>query len=91
MIIKNKDGQVVHRKYYAMSYGLYPTSEWQKNEKVKINYWFLIPQEFNNVDYYLEAQIVYLEGFLMLDGLRTAVPNILKKTVLEPAIKLPNL
>jgi uncharacterized membrane protein len=91
LMIKNKNGRTIRQKYYPLAYGLYPTSEWRKNENVKINYWFLIPSEFAQTDYYLELQLVYLEGFLKLDGLRTAVPDILKESLLEPTIKFPEL
>lgn len=88
LIIKNKNGQVVQQKYYPLAYGLYPTSEWQVGEKIKMNYWFLIPQKIATTDYTIELQLVYLEGFLKLNGLRTAVPEITKITALEPTIEL---
>lgn len=88
LIIKNKNGQTVHQKYYALAYGLYPTTEWQIDKVVKINYWFLVPEKLSELDYEVELQIVYLEGFLRLNGLRSAIPEITNEEILEPNIKL---
>ncbi|MBU1130892.1 DUF2079 domain-containing protein [Patescibacteria group bacterium] len=88
LTLNNEEGQIVKQKYYPLAYGLYPTSEWQANEIVKINYWFLLPQKIADSNYQLELQLVYLEGFLKLNGLRSAVPQITQETILEPKITL---
>lgn len=41
-LILSKNG---YEKIYPLAYGLYPTSDWQQNKWVTINYWFLVPND----------------------------------------------
>lgn len=34
-----------YKKIFPLAYGLYPTSEWKRNEWVTSNYWLLFPEE----------------------------------------------
>ncbi len=88
LIVKNKNGQITRSKLYPLAYGLYPTSEWQPGEIVKINYWFLLPQDLPAGDYGTEIQLVNYSGFLTVDGLRSAMMNITQKNNLGPALPL---
>lgn len=64
-----------YKKIYPLAYGLYPTSEWQQNEWVTVNYWFLVP---NNIfsDNLLSLKLVLLSDqkkpYLGLDKIRSA-------------------
>lgn len=86
--VKNKNGRIVHQKMYPLAYGLYPTSEWQTDEVVKVNYWFLIPEEIKAGDYQIELELAKYKGYLTLDGYRSAVMKITDQESLKPAIEL---
>jgi len=70
---KNKSA---YQKYYPLAYGLYPTRRWNKNEIVKINYWFSIPEEFKLEDHQIKISLVHLNGFLELDKIGSAIITI---------------
>ncbi len=88
--VKNKNGQIVHSKLYPLAYGLYPTSDWQTNEVIKINYWFLMPEKLPKDDYIIELELLSYKGYLTLDGIRSTVIKITKEEVLKPSIQLTN-
>ena len=90
LTLKNKNGQIVHSKLYALCYGLYPTSDWQPNEIVKSNYWFLLPQEYNINDQQIELELLNFKGYLTLDRLRSIELKITKEDIIEPKIYLTN-
>jgi len=89
LLIKDKSGQIVRQKYYALAYGLYPTSEWPTKATIKVNYWFFIPQNIAGAATDLEIQLVAIKGFLELDGQRSAVPTITEEELIGPSITLP--
>ena len=88
LLLKNKNGQIVHEKLYPLAYGLYPTTEWQTNETVKINYWFLMPAGLPESDYQINLELLNYKGYLTLDGLRSAIMKITEETALKPEIIL---
>lgn len=55
-----------YHKLYPLTYGFHPTSKWVKGEIIKINYWFLVPPGFKNVNEYI-FNLVELKGNLTLD------------------------
>lgn len=85
---KNTAGEIIHQKYYPLAYGLYPTTEWLPEEIVKTNYYLLIPPEIWTDGFTIDLQPVYLNGFLILDGLRTAVPNVSEEDPLLPVVNV---
>ncbi|MFA6304633.1 MAG: DUF2079 domain-containing protein [Patescibacteria group bacterium] len=86
LIIKNHQGKIIHTKTYPLAYGLYPTSNWQKGEIIKNNYWFLLPQNININNNKVYLQLIKQRGFLTINGLRSAVPKILTE---EAALEFP--
>ena len=75
--IEDNKNNLIYEKYYALGYGIFPSSEWDKNSYVQTNYWFLIPKnllsrESNTILFDL---VKLKEGhtYLGLDGLLTAV------------------
>jgi len=43
LLLLDKDNKELYKKYYPLSYGLFPTILWPKNSTVKINYNFWLP------------------------------------------------
>src|SRR3989338_5699103 len=84
LLIKDKGGQTVHSKVYPLAYGLYPTSEWQADEMVKINYWFLIPDNLSENNYQIDFELLSYKGYLTLNNLRSAVMEITQEKILKP-------
>ncbi|MEA2064868.1 MAG: hypothetical protein U9O66_01045, partial [Patescibacteria group bacterium] len=75
-IIDNSD-EIVWQKIYPLAYGIYPTSEWKKNEIIQTNYWFLIPEKFLNNEYNLQISLIDIKkGYVELDRLKTVVDVI---------------
>lgn len=78
--ILDNNGEIVWEKIYPLVYGIYPTSEWKTDEAVRINYWFLFPDEFLNDKFILQAKLINIEkGHIGLDGIRSVVDVIEKK------------
>ena len=90
LLIKDKGGQTVHSKVYPLAYGLYPTSEWQADEMVKINYWFLIPDNLSENNYQIDFELLSYKGYLTLNHLRSAVMEITQEKILKPTVNLTN-
>lgn len=68
--IELSDGQNKYQKYLPLVYGLYPTSEWKKNELIKVNYWLSSPAIFNlNKIEKIKLSLVELNGSLAIDKL----------------------
>ncbi|MBI5733827.1 MAG: DUF2079 domain-containing protein, partial [Candidatus Kerfeldbacteria bacterium] len=85
---KDSEGKILGQKYYALAYGLYPTTEWPVGDIIKINDWFLIPKNLASTNYQIELQLVDLKGFITLNGLRSVVPQITEETPLGPIINI---
>jgi len=88
LIFKNENEETLYEKYYSLAYGLYPTTEWQTDEIVKINYWFLIPELIKDLNYTAEIELVDIKGFITLNSLRSVVPKITQENILGLPIKL---
>ena len=88
LILEADDG-ALYKKYYPLAYGIYPTSEWPAGVMIKINYRFLLPPEFRDKKFLTKIQLLELNGFITLDGLRSVVPQITKIKNLGPAITIP--
>ena len=88
LILEADDG-ALYKKYYPLAYGIYPTSEWPAGVMIKINYRFLLPPEFRDKKFLTKIQLLELDGFITLDGLRSVVPQITKIKNLGPAITIP--
>jgi len=88
LILKNKNGEVLHQKMYALAYGLYPATEWQPGQAIKINYNFLIPQNIANQEYQPFIELGSIKGFLTLDGWGSAIIEKTEENKLSPQIPL---
>jgi len=78
LIIKDGQKKIIHQKFYPLAYGLYPGHEWQAGEKIKINYWFLMPKKLP-LGSQLELSLVNLNSYTALDRLRTTILKIKEK------------
>jgi uncharacterized membrane protein len=85
LTLKNNK-KIVYQKLYPLGYGLYPTSQWPINKKIKTNHWFLIPKKYNLKDYQLYFQVVAINGYMNLDGVRSAKMEITEKNYIGQAI-----
>lgn len=75
-IIDDQD-EIVWQKIYPLAYGIYPTSEWKKDEIIQTNYWFLIPEKFLNNKYNFQISLIDIkEGYIKLDRMKTVVDVI---------------
>jgi uncharacterized membrane protein len=82
-----------YNKIYPLSYGFYPTSKWNKNEIIKINYWIIIP---SNAYYALEHKenieytfnLIKLKGNLDLSKNLSFIENYQKIDILKPDINI---
>ena len=90
LILRNSK-KIVYQKLYPLGYGLYPTSQWPINKKIKTNYWFLIPKKYNLKDYQLSFQVVAINGYMNLDGVRSAKMEITGKKYIGPAVPISSL
>ena len=85
LTIRDQKKEIMYQKMYPLAYGLYPTSQWKKGEIVKVNYWFLIPSEYNDKEYQIELLPISIRGYMGLDGMRTASIIVTEKNSLgEP-------
>ena len=82
--ILDSQQQIVWSKIYPLGYGIYPSSQWKKNEVIKTYYQFLFPMKFFNKKYKPEINLVNIQkGYLGLSGLRSSEPKIEKKEYLS--------
>lgn len=81
LLVESKNNLTIKQfsRDYPLAYGIYPTSEWQLDEIIKINYWFLLPNNLKIGD--LTFSLVKLKGGLELNGIRSTyeVYNEVKK------------
>jgi uncharacterized membrane protein len=75
-----------HSKIYPLTYGFYPSSKWQNDEVIKINYWFIIPPGYLKKE--LTINLIKLQGSLSLDKNLSIIKNYKKKDILKPDINI---
>jgi len=85
---EDQDNQVLYQKVYPLAYGLYPTTEWKIGEIIKTNYNFLVPDKILSRTARLNLSLVELEGYLTLDGIRSAQRKITSQELLGQKISL---
>lgn len=85
---EDQNSQIIYQKIYPLAYGLYPTTEWQTGEIIKTNYNFLIPDEILSKATRLNLSLVKPEGYLTLDGIRSAQRKIVSQELLGQKINL---
>ena len=86
----NNFNEIVWQKIYPLAYGIYPTSEWKKDEIIQTNYWFLIPEKFSSSEYGLQISLIDIkEGYVKLDRLKTVVDVIQDYEQIGVKIVLP--
>ncbi len=68
--------EIIYKKNYPVAYGLYPSSEWHKNQIVKVNYLFNFPLKIKNAlqegGGELKFSLIDLRGYLSLNALRSS-------------------
>lgn len=71
MKVNDFENNLLYAKYYPLAYGLYPSSNWQENENININYWFYLPKELKQkvIDQQanINFEILYLDAQMILD------------------------
>ena len=88
--ITDDQDEIVWQKIYPLAYGIYPTSEWKKDEIIQTNYWFLIPKKFLNRKYNPQISLIDIkEGYIKLDRLKTVVDVIQNYEQIGEKITLP--
>jgi uncharacterized membrane protein len=74
--LKDTAEKIIYNKYYALGYGILPTSEWQQNNYIQTNYWFHIPDEIysasSNELYISMVELKDQHTYLGVDGMLTA-------------------
>jgi len=60
---------------YPLS-ALYPTHDWEKSEIIKVNYQFLIPEEFENSKYQIALSVYRAQGNMGLNKSKIFRPQI---------------
>ncbi|MFC1688019.1 DUF2079 domain-containing protein, partial [Patescibacteria group bacterium] len=77
---------IVHEKIYPFAYGLYPTSELPIMGLLQTSHWFEIPDGLNPA--HAELQIIDIEGYMSLNGIRTAEEVITSQENIGDPIRL---
>ncbi len=67
LMLELNDGLNKYKKILPMAYGLYPTSQWQKNDIININYWLNWPTKLNIKQTKIKLSLVKLKGGLEMD------------------------
>ncbi len=89
-VVNNSD-KIAWQKIYPLAYGIYPASEWKKDEIIQTDYWFLIPEKFLNEKYNLQISLIDIkDGYVELNRLKTVVDVIKKCEQIGEKIKLNN-
>ncbi len=83
IILTDEAGNNLFEKIYPLAYGLYPTTEWQLDEIIQTNYYFLFPKADWQEASQLKIVLVEPEGYFTLDGLRSVKPVIREVNTLE--------
>ncbi|MFA6525157.1 MAG: DUF2079 domain-containing protein [Patescibacteria group bacterium] len=91
--IKNDADKIIYKKYYALGYGILPSSEWKQNEYIQTNYWFYIPNDvYSAGSGKVSISLVKLSdqhSYLGVDGLLTATMKNIKYDSVGPEITIP--
>jgi uncharacterized membrane protein len=91
--IRNDNGEIIYQKYYALGYGILPSSEWKQNEYTQTNYWFYIPENIYSTDSgSASISLVKLSdqhSYLGVDGLLTATMKNVKYDSVGSEITIP--
>ena len=87
-LIPEQSDKNEYTKIYPLTYGFYPTSKWENNEIIKINYWFLIPSEFYTNKFNIKINLVNAKGLYTLDKNRSLIRSYPKIDILKPDIKI---
>jgi uncharacterized membrane protein len=77
-----------YNKIYPLTYGFYPSSKWNKDEIIKINYWFIIPPQFKKEDMKYTFNLLKLKGNLNLSNDLSFIKNYEKMEILKPDINI---
>ena len=78
-----------YQKYYPLGYGLYPIWEWPVGKIIQINYWWYIPNTAKTSP--VNIQLVDIEGYVQLDGLRSPAMNITRSTLIGSVIAVEQI
>ena len=84
-----KDGNIRHFLILPLGYGIYPTSEWEKEKIISINYSLDIPKEYDLNKYEIYFNITKIDsGVVAIQDVNSVTIANLKTKKLEPSIKL---
>lgn len=82
LMVIDENNKKIYQKDYPVTYGLYPPRDWQINEIIKINYYFILPENLNLQNKKITFQLINQRGNLTLNQLRQVITNILKEKIL---------
>ena len=89
LILRLKRGEYAFEKFYPLSYGLVPTTDWQPNETWQTNFWFNpnIPAG----SYTAQIQVAHVEGGVEINNIRSVEPGLDRNILLGPEFSLGQL
>lgn len=92
MRVRDKE-KTVYEKYYALGYGLMPSSEWRAGNTIQTNYWFVVPSdilssETKNISLTL-VKLSDQHSYLGVDGMLTATMKNVKYEPVGTEINIP--
>ena len=91
--IRDDGNDLVYEKYYALGYGIFPSSEWKKGSYIQTNYWFLIPEDLPSTETNaISLDLVQLKkdhAYLGLNGLLTATMKNVEYESVGETIQIP--
>lgn len=80
--ILDQDDNPVHQKNYTMAYGLLPTTDWEIDEVIKINYNFLLPDNINIYNKKISFELFEQQGGLTLNKIKYTIPGVAEENIL---------
>jgi len=84
--VLDQENKLIYQRYYPLTYGIYPTSQWKIGEIIQTTYWFYLP--LKKEPQKLEMSLVELKGGIELNALRQTINVIDKEKQLGETIKI---
>ncbi len=81
--VELNNGKDNYKKILPLAYGIYPTSKWQDDEIITINYWFNLPKNFKLNQISTKINFVKLSGGLEMAKLGMTKLVIDKQNIIE--------
>lgn len=82
LILTDKNGLNIYQKDYPLAYGIYPLSDLEPYEILKINYRFLLPKNIQTQNKKMTFQLIEQEGYLTANKIKKVVPQVTIENIL---------